>query len=598
MLHRFWPAWGPPFDNNRMIVWDNYGYYLYLPAFFIYDDPGMENREWAAALNEKYKPTTTFYQVVEGHENRRTLKYSMGTAILWSPFFFIAHVLAEPLGYPADGLSPPYSWAILLGGCLYAFIGLWFLRKVLLKYFSDGVAAIVLVLITMGTNYWVQTASDTVMPHSTLFALNAVILWCVIRWHETKSFGYAIAIGALIGVGTLMRPTEIFWILVPILWQVTSWRTFFEKLKMFLIEWKKVLALCLAGAVFVFLQMAYWKFTSGKWVFYTYNERFNWQSPFFMEAMFSYKKGWMLYTPMMLFCFWGFYFMWKYGRSIFLSLFVFVFAFTWIVMSWECWWYAACFSIRGLMEMYPAMALALGFLIMHLSAERKWYRIPAGIGIGLLLLLNLFQHWQFNHGIIDAERMTKSYYWKVFGAVEKPEEYQYLLDLERWPVPEIIPDSPPLQKVDSMYVDFEPTSDSDSINADRAHSGACSLAMSPGIDFGPVYDKIYSDITDKKYIWLRASVWISYDTLEPDKQPPFMTFNYQAKERSIKYKAQAFDTTGIKAGEWYLFTVDFLTPLQLYESDHVASMIWSPGHPRIHIDDFRVEVYEPIKDIP
>lgn len=595
LLNRFWPAWGPGFDNSRMIVWDSYGYYLYLPAVFIYDDPGIENREWVAQLNEKYHPSPTFYQVKDGQNNRLTIMYSMGTAVLWSPFFFIAHALAEPLGYPADGLSPPYSWAILIGGLIYAFIGLWFLRKVLLRFFSDGVTAVVLILITMGTNYWAQTASDTIMPHSTLFALNAVILWCVIRWHETKSYGHAIALGALIGLGTLSRPTEIFWVLVPLLWDISSWRTFIDKLKLLIREWKKVLVMCLAGAVFIFMQMCYWKYTCGDWVCYSYRERFSWTSPFVPEALFSYKKGWLLYTPLMFFAIWGFYFVWKNARKMFLALFVCAFVFTWMIMSWECWWYAACFSLRPMVEIYPIMAIAMGFLVVHLYAERKWYRIPMGAVMGLLLLLNLFQMWQFNHGIIDPERMTKAYYWKVFGATHYDPTLASLLEAERWPVNEILPDRALLNKVDSLYIDFEPASayKNDSIRSDRAHEGTHSLYLGEGWDFGPVYDKAYSSLTEKDHLWVHASVWISYDTMMYDRQPPFLTFNYIAKERSLKYMAISFDTTGLRPGEWKLFTADFITPNQLYPTDNFTCMIWNPGHAHIHIDDFKVEVYEP-----
>ena len=152
-VNRF-SSWGPMFDNGRMLQWDSYGYYLYLPAFFIYDDPGLENRTWIDSLNAKYQPTATLYQVAPGEGNKRTLKYPSGMAVLWSPFFFIAHGIAGPLGYPADGLSAPYSWCIVLGCMLYAFIGLWYLRKVLLHFFSDGIAAVLLILVTMGTNYW------------------------------------------------------------------------------------------------------------------------------------------------------------------------------------------------------------------------------------------------------------------------------------------------------------------------------------------------------------------------------------------------------------------------------------------------------------
>jgi hypothetical protein len=302
----------------------------------------------------------------------------------------------------------------------------------------------------------------------------------------------------------------------------------------------------------------------------------------------------------MIFCFWGFYFMRKYARGIFLALAVFVFVYAWMIMSWECWWYAACFSIRGMVELYPAMAIALGFLIMHLSAERKWYRIPAGIIISFLLLLNLFQHWQYNHGIIHQERMTEAYYWKVFGTTQYNPAYADLLEVERWPEVEVLPDVSLLKKIDTYYLDFEPGSafKHDSIQAGRAHSGSFSFAMGEGWEYGPVYDPIFSELTQKDHLWFRVSAWICYDTTAANAQPPFLTVNYQAKNRSLKYKAIPLDTAGIHPGEWRFIQTDFITPNQLYARDKIGCMVWNPGKIRLHLDDFRVEVYEPIKDIP
>ena len=39
--------------NSKETSWDVLGYYLPLPATFIYDDPLMENREWIEKINEE-----------------------------------------------------------------------------------------------------------------------------------------------------------------------------------------------------------------------------------------------------------------------------------------------------------------------------------------------------------------------------------------------------------------------------------------------------------------------------------------------------------------------------------------------------------------
>jgi len=92
---------------TRALSWDVFGYYLYLPATFIYDDPGLENPEWMDEVMEKYQPSATLYQLVDGVEGKKVIKYTSGLALLYSPFFLIAHWIAPAMGYPADGFSLP-----------------------------------------------------------------------------------------------------------------------------------------------------------------------------------------------------------------------------------------------------------------------------------------------------------------------------------------------------------------------------------------------------------------------------------------------------------------------------------------------------------
>ena len=55
--------------------------------------------------------------------------YTCGVAMLQTPFFLAAHVLAKPLGYKTDGYSLPYRMGLAISGCFYGLLGLFFLRK-------------------------------------------------------------------------------------------------------------------------------------------------------------------------------------------------------------------------------------------------------------------------------------------------------------------------------------------------------------------------------------------------------------------------------------------------------------------------------------
>lgn len=596
LLNRFWTAWGPVYDNSRMIAWDSYGYYLYLPATFIYDDPGLENHAWIDTLQQRYHPTETLYQIMPGQDNKWTIKYPCGMAVLWSPFFFVAHAIAEPLGYPADGLSPPYSWCILIGGIFYAFIGLWFLRKVLLHFFPDPIAAALLVLITLGTNYWQMSASETVMPHGTMFALNCVVLWLVIRWHQSPTMKTTVLLALLMGVGVLARPTQVFWLLVPLLWNVYSWRTLKEKNRFLGGHTGKLLAFIVVFTAVVSIQLAYWQYSTGKWVSYGYEERFSITLPFLYLACFSFKKGWFIYTPLMLFCFAGFYFVWKRRREIFWALAVFVFVHTWVIFSWECWWYASSFSQRGALDMYGAIVIPLGFLLVAMCDRKKWLRIPVFTLIGCCLVLCVFQTWQYNRGILHGERMTKAYYWKTFGAVTRDHGADALLEPDHWPEPETMANDSNLVKVDDFLLTFEPgaTFTHDNIVADsNAYEGMYSFVVKPSFEFGPMYTRKFHGASDE-YLWLSASVWVKMDTLlQPGQSLPLLVMGFNAHGRALKWKSVPMDTAGYRAGEWREMRCDMKTPISLYTDDEASCVFWHPGKTTIYLDNFHVVVMEP-----
>ena len=437
------------------------------------------------------------------------------------------------------------------------------------------------------------------MPHSTLFALNCVVLWYIIRWHREPSLKISIVLGLLMGLGIIARPTQVFWLVVPLLWNVDSWQTLKEKSALLRAHSVKVLAFVLALAGMIFIQLAYWKYSSGKWVSYSYEERFAWTSPFFTQFFFSFKKGWLLYTPLMIFCFAGFYFLWKKRRNIFWALSVFVFLHTWIIMSWECWWYASCFSQRGAVDMYGAMIIPLGFLLVHITECKRRYAVPVAVLIGFCFALNLFQCWQYNHQILHADRMTATYYWYAFGRTEKDLELDIYLEPDREPFPEHMPDDLSLVCVQDYLLTFEPGEDfsHDSIHASTAHSGTSSYHIGPAYPYGPTFERLFYG-SSGEYEWYRATVWMKLDSMPKPGEPlPQLVLTHVAKERSLKWRSVLLDTTGLRPGEWRQVSIDMITAVALYRDDHIGCVVWNPAASSMYIDDFRVQVFKPREQV-
>lgn len=86
------------FSPSNILSWDVFGYYLYLPFKFIYNDLGLRNMDVVHSIIEKYNNTATFYQAVQMPEGHYVMKYPMGLSFIYDPSFLLAICLqAFPL---------------------------------------------------------------------------------------------------------------------------------------------------------------------------------------------------------------------------------------------------------------------------------------------------------------------------------------------------------------------------------------------------------------------------------------------------------------------------------------------------------------------
>lgn len=416
------------------IGYDTLGYYLYLPQLFIEGDLALSNTDAVHEAISHYNSSHVFYQAhyVESTGNH-VIQYSAGLALVFAPFFLIGHLFAWILGYQMDGYSLPYAWAMIICGYFYTVVGLIFLRKLLIKLFSPKIAGWTIVLIVLGTNYFNIQTHSLGLTHIYLFAFYAALIYYTIRWHENFKLVHAVLIGVLIGWMVLIRPTEIFAAFIPLLWGVYNRQSLISKWHLIVKNGRSILLLIGYATAIIFIQMLYWKHVTGQFVYYSYRnpgEGFNLDHPHLMEFLFSYRKGWFLYTPIMLLAFFG-PFVNTVNRQKWIVPFVLLSAVTiYVSSSWSAWWYAASFSQRTMVQLYPFLAIGIAALLTWLSQKRNLL-IPSSIVIAILLCLNLFQSWQFMKGILPPDRITKDFYWAIFGKTSIPAETFDLLSIDR-----------------------------------------------------------------------------------------------------------------------------------------------------------------------
>jgi len=589
------PRW-LTFDWLSIISWDVFGYYLYLPATFIHNDVGLKDFTWVQSVLDTYKPTIGFYQAYMGPAGEYVMKYTMGLAILYSPFFFIAHLLAPVLGYPADGFSLPYEISIAMGGLVYMAAGLWFLRKSLLRYLPDGITALTMAVIVLGTNYFQLTAYDGAMSHNYLFFLYALLLWFSIRWNEAPSWGYSAGLGLVLGMMALIRPTEIIAVLVPLLWGVTGKESLARKWKMLKDHWGMVV---LAGSLLFltgFMQLLYWKLHSGQWLYYSYEEgeKIRLFAPYFMRVMFSFKKGWLVYTPLMTFAILGFIVQFRRNRESFIPVFLFTFFNLMIICGWTTWWFGGSLGQRSMMQSYALLALPMGFFIQWVADRKWWTRILFILIFGCGIFLNLFQTWQYMNFIFDPSRMTWPYYRAVFLKTHVDPSDRRLLEPDRNNVTETMGDGKNYTRRMLLLVGFE-TPDPNEISnyvTEPVHSGKYAYRVDSAMEFSPGLRATADQVSSLDYYWLRATAWV-WPTTDSLETLADLVITVTHDGEHLKYRSLPLEKEGLLPNQWNLVTMDYEVP---YISDptntQVKVYIWCRGKKALFVDDLDIYIFE------
>ncbi|MCB0532721.1 MAG: glycosyltransferase family 39 protein [Lewinellaceae bacterium] len=431
VLAAFWyyPKWKQPY-TEATISWDVSGYYLYLPAVFIYGD--LKELAFADSMLTKYGYGAEVGAIRHPNGNR-VIKYSSGQALQFLPWFLLGHLGAKAFGYPPDGFSLPYQFAISMGSLLIALLGLWFLRSILLRYFSDQVVAVVLLLITLGTNYLEYSAFHSALTHNWLFTLYTLLLYCTIRFYKKPDWFFAAATGLLVGWATLTRPTDIVSALIPLAWGLDSRAAIRERLKLWRQHLPKLaLAAVLAMAV-GFIQMAYWKYVSGEWLVYSYQDQgFSWLRPHVLNGLFSYRAGWLIYSPVMVFAVLGFLPLAKQQRPLVWPILAFCLLYAYITFAWDIWWYGGSVGQRALIQSYPVWAFPLAAFVQWLFGQKQVFRVAGATLAVLCAVYNLWlTHQAHRGGLFKAGEMTKAYFWKILGKMEVEDDALKLLDTKR-----------------------------------------------------------------------------------------------------------------------------------------------------------------------
>ncbi len=391
---------------------DGTGYYAWLPAMFIYHDLSFSffSKEENKGLEGRFHP-----RFLQPHATGQVLKTGAGVSLMLSPFFLSVYGARSVLGYSSTGYEGSFQRMVSIAALFYLLLGLYFFEKIaLLKGASYITVVMTSWVMLLGTNLGFYALLHPSMSHVYSFFLIAVFLWCMLRFTATKSKRYLFLSAILLGLIYLVRPVNLMVLgALPLLFP--SWRTFLNWLLELVVAYKKVAVAFLLFCAVVGIQFLLSYLQTGDWLVWSYKgEGFHFAQPQIWNALFSFNHGLFMYTPV-LFAIIIFLviqaFKKSYQSTVTLSFFVVI---SFIISSWWCWNYGGGYSGRAFTEFYSILFLPIALLRL----SKPWHMRMFALSCIPFIALNIVQTYQFSHGIIHPEWMTKEYYAYVFLKTE------------------------------------------------------------------------------------------------------------------------------------------------------------------------------------
>lgn len=394
-------------------------YYSYLPALAIHGDLGF-----------KY-PEANRYWLTEMDNGNRIPKMSLGMAITYSPFFFTAYSIQNIFypdelntGYEKTYLAMAKIWCVILSVLFFHLcgkIGAQYWRN---YWFGLGLAAI----FYFGTNVLHYALGVGLFPHFTVSILVLTMIYFVKKVFDApviKPNNFLI-ICFCVGLATAIRPTDVLIGLYPLAYFI-FYKGFRTKI-LGLIKRPIVLLLAILILAFpFFLQMLYWKVIVGQWIFYSYTEEgFYFTNPKIADFLWSYRKGWWVYSPIAFTGIISLLFIKDRVQQI--ATIIIIFTAVWVYSSWWCWWFGGGFGSRSIMPYSMLLIVPLGHVILKLK-HKPFIKLAATMGLILLLIgVNLRNHRNYKKSWLTYDSMTKALFWHLLIENEKPYNFVDLID--------------------------------------------------------------------------------------------------------------------------------------------------------------------------
>ncbi len=348
---------------------DTVGYYSWLRSAVIDGNLNVGDEFAHYGYGEERGLTATGYT-----EN----EWAIGSAILWSPFFVIVHVvscLAHTLGLPVitDGYAVQYVWAASLASTAYAFIGILLTHRLCREVFTTPISVLATVAIWLSSSLVFYMYSHPLMSHANDAFAYALYVFTWYHTRRLRSWRDAALRGAAAGLCALIRQINaiviVFVLTEFVVEGMGAWRSGQRGAGLWPILFK-IMTFSLCWWLVYLPQVIVWRIVSGHWIQlnpYAGRYGFNWLHPHLLGVLFSTDRGLFTWSPLLLLAVAGWACLWRKDRrltALLTSNFVLQ---CYIVASWSSWSPAAAFGQRFFTNVIPAFTLGLAALLTYVQ---------------------------------------------------------------------------------------------------------------------------------------------------------------------------------------------------------------------------------------
>jgi hypothetical protein len=373
-------------DPNNEIWVDASGYFIYLPATFIYgfgdEFPTKYIEETGLSKSDvEYKNST----------GKVHTKYPSGVAIMEAPFFLLAHLIATIFDLGNNGYSYIYHSSISVSGAFYGVLSMFILYALFIKKHSKQVTISTLIIIFLGTNYYYYVVDSPGYSHVYSFFLISIFISLIDRIkNQTIDLKNIILLSLVAAMIVLVRSINVLILLSPFILWVKDSGDVIKRIKTWCTIRNGVIFITVNLLIFL-PQLIYNHYISNSLFLDSYQgENFIYLlKPRFLAIWFAPNNGLLLHNPLYILPLTGAFLLIKSkNKNGWVVLFYF-FVISYVYASWWSPELGCGYGHRGFVEYLPVFSIAILGLIEFIFSLKKIIKLPLLLLVSCLIIINL-----------------------------------------------------------------------------------------------------------------------------------------------------------------------------------------------------------------